>query len=82
MRKEELKGENRIDRRTVAGISQRMATKSQMRPLRTKKHVSKFGASQRETQPSHLFPENAFQTSKRVAFSETKAEQANEHDEK
>jgi hypothetical protein len=77
----EKEGDNRIDRRTVGGISKTMAIKSQMRPLRTKNHVSKFGTPQRKPQPSHLFPENAFQT-KPVACFKTYAEQADEHDEK
>jgi hypothetical protein len=70
MSENKLEGGKKLNKRTVEGISQRMATKSQTRPLRTKKHVSKFGTSQRGTQPSHLFPENAFQTSKRFACSE------------
>jgi len=37
--------------------------------------------SQREPQPSHLFPEDASQI-KRVTRSDKQAEQANEHDEK
>ena len=77
----EKEGGNRIERRTVEGISKTMAIKSQMRPLRTKHHVSQFGISHQGPQPSHLFPENAFQT-KPVASFETYAEQADEHDEK
>jgi hypothetical protein len=81
----EKEGVSRIYRRTVGGISQTIAIKSQMRPLRTKitsvnlEHHSEIRL--REPQPPHLFPENAFQTIT-VPCSKTYAEQANEHDEK
>jgi hypothetical protein len=48
----------RIVRRTDRGTPATVATKSQMRPLRTEIHISKYH-SKREQSPPHLIPEYA-----------------------
>jgi hypothetical protein len=52
------KGYKRIARLTDAGTSATVASKSQLRPLRSKNNVSRFRSSEKESPPPHLLPED------------------------
>jgi hypothetical protein len=59
-----------------------VASKSQMRPLRTEIHIRESCECHDQRKlPPHLLPEDACQT-KGTAYFEVHAEQANEHDDK